>query len=415
MHAVNRYVSMRRTTQQHVSSGWLVSSLALVLTLLASCMPIQPPTTFVGLSSGLDNAKQARIRVVDSVMGAPNVDLYINNLPVFNGGKPLQDMGINRTTGWIYITPGTYTVAFVPHGEPLVQPLFAPVAVDAVAGHRYTVATLGQVKEQNIKPLVIDETALLASIHAKATDTTFIDIDNLMGADGITESADDKPMVENIHYGEAVPYLCTSDNAYFKSAVTGKASGVLGEGPYWCEPATSEILPWYGNYPDNVGEGATSQGISELNTLDYLSTFNSHHVVADGHLLTFNTLLAAIDKAGLHDQFVGHDPYYFLAPTDEAFTALPKAQLDALLNDPQALTTLLKAHFIRGYYPYGNLSGPIYGAFGNVSVTNLLGQKLAMSPGDYGMIVNGLSVMAHSYTVGNGNRVQFIDKLLPVK
>ena len=67
--------------------------------------------TFEGLSSGLDNAKQARIRAVSAVMGAPGVDVYVNGLPVVNGGKTRQNMGDGQFSGWIYVTPGTYTVA----------------------------------------------------------------------------------------------------------------------------------------------------------------------------------------------------------------------------------------------------------------------------------------------------------------
>jgi uncharacterized surface protein with fasciclin (FAS1) repeats len=416
MNAVNRFVPTRRTTHHLVSPWWLLSSLALVLTLFAGCMPIQRPPTFEGLSTGLDNAKQARIRVVDSVMGAPNVDLYLNSLPVFNGGKPLQNIGVGIFSGWIYVMPGTYAIAFVPHGAPLAQALFQPVAVNAVAGHRFTVATLGQVKEKNIKPLVVDETALEASNGPQATNDIYISINNVTGIDGLDTRHDGKLLMVN-KYGEANVFFCPSDNPQLEEiTVTGKPKTVLASAAgMTCHFGVSSAAVWYGDYPNNVIGSADSQGISELNTLDFLTAFNSHHVVEDGHLLTFNTLLAAIDKAGMHDQFVNHDPYYFLAPTDKAFAALSKAQLDTLLNDPQALTALLKAHFIDGYYPYGNLSGPIYGVFGNVTVTNLLGQKLAMSEGGNGMIINGMSVMAHSYTVGNGNRVQFIDKLLPVK
>lgn len=42
MNAVNRFVSTHRKTHPHVALGWFLSSLALVLTLLAGCMPIQP-------------------------------------------------------------------------------------------------------------------------------------------------------------------------------------------------------------------------------------------------------------------------------------------------------------------------------------------------------------------------------------
>ena len=48
-------------------------------------------------------------------------------------------------------------------------------------------------------------------------------------------------------------------------------------------------------------------------------------------------------------------------------------------------------------------------------LTNLLGQTFNMMQSDNGDIVNGVPVMGINYTVGNDNRVQLIDKLLPVK
>ena len=149
-----------------------------------------------------------------------------------------------------------------------------------------------------------------------------------------------------------------------------------------------------------------------MNTLDFLAAFNNDPGVMDGHLLTFKTLLAAIDKAGMRDQLVNSDPYFFLAPTDEAFATLPKAQLDALLNDPQALTNLLKAYFIPGYYPYGFFSGVIYAhADAEIAVTNLLGQKLNILNSS----INGQEMLGKNYLVEHGNRVQITYKLLPVK
>ena len=81
---------------------------------------------------------------------------------------------------------------------------------------------------------------------------------------------------------------------------------------------------------------------------------------------------------------------------------------------PQALTTLLKAHFVDGYYPGGSLSGASYGQTDR-EVTNQLKQKLRLLQSGDSTTINGLSVMWMPHTVGNGNRVQLIDKLLPVK
>jgi len=100
----------------------------------------------------------------------------------------------------------------------------------------------------------------------------------------------------------------------------------------------------------------------------------------------------------------------FIAPTDEAFDTLPTGQKDALLNDPQALTQLLNAHIVDGYFPWGSLSGA--NAYGNANrtVTNRLGQELKFA-GDF---INGIPD-GPNYTVGNGYRVQIIYHLLPVK
>jgi hypothetical protein len=204
------------------------------------------------------------------------------------------------------------------------------------------------------------------------------------GIAAIDEQLLHKPAAITIKYGTAQAYGCPIGRPHAITSVTGKPDVILGQGDNTCEPATSTILIDYGAFP---GDGNSSQRLSELNTLDFLASFNTQHVATDeGHVLTFNPLLAAIAKVGVRDQFVSSSPYLFFAPTDEAFAALPKAQLDALLNDPQALTTLLKAHFVDGYYPGGSLSGVSYG-------------QTEWVP----------------HTVGNGNRVQLIDKLLPAK
>ena len=64
---------------------------------------------------------------------------------------------------------------------------------------------------------------------------------------------------------------------------------------------------------------------------------------------TFNTLLAAVDAAGLTDTLLKTaGPYTVLAPTDEAFAALPAGTVEALLADIPALTNILAYHVIPG-------------------------------------------------------------------
>jgi len=62
----------------------------------------------------------------------------------------------------------------------------------------------------------------------------------------------------------------------------------------------------------------------------------------------FNTLLAAVEAAGLTDVLKGDGPFTVFAPTDAAFAAVPADALAALLDDPQALAAVLTYHVVPG-------------------------------------------------------------------
>ncbi len=62
----------------------------------------------------------------------------------------------------------------------------------------------------------------------------------------------------------------------------------------------------------------------------------------------FNTLLAAVEAAGLTDVLKGEGPFTVFAPTDEAFAQIPSADLEALLADTEALAAVLTYHVVSG-------------------------------------------------------------------
>ena len=62
----------------------------------------------------------------------------------------------------------------------------------------------------------------------------------------------------------------------------------------------------------------------------------------------FNTLLAAVDAAGLTATLQGDGPFTVFAPTDDAFAAIDPAALNALLADPPALAAILTYHVVPG-------------------------------------------------------------------
>ncbi|MEB3199547.1 MAG: fasciclin domain-containing protein [Synechococcaceae cyanobacterium] len=62
----------------------------------------------------------------------------------------------------------------------------------------------------------------------------------------------------------------------------------------------------------------------------------------------FNTLLAAVDAAGLTDALAGPGPFTVFAPVDEAFAALPPGTVQTLVDNPPQLARILKFHVLAG-------------------------------------------------------------------
>lgn len=63
---------------------------------------------------------------------------------------------------------------------------------------------------------------------------------------------------------------------------------------------------------------------------------------------SFETLLAAATAADLVAVLQSEGPFTVFAPTDEAFAAIPEADLQALLANKEALTQVLLYHVVPG-------------------------------------------------------------------
>jgi uncharacterized surface protein with fasciclin (FAS1) repeats len=63
---------------------------------------------------------------------------------------------------------------------------------------------------------------------------------------------------------------------------------------------------------------------------------------------SFETLVAAVQAAGLVETLQGAGPFTVFAPTDEAFAKLPAGTVEGLLEDPEALANILLYHVVPG-------------------------------------------------------------------
>ena len=62
----------------------------------------------------------------------------------------------------------------------------------------------------------------------------------------------------------------------------------------------------------------------------------------------FNTLLAAVEAAGLRGALEGPGPFTVFAPVDDAFAALPPGTVQTLVDNPPQLARILKYHVLAG-------------------------------------------------------------------
>jgi uncharacterized surface protein with fasciclin (FAS1) repeats len=110
----------------------------------------------------------------------------------------------------------------------------------------------------------------------------------------------------------------------------------------------------------------------------------------------FNTLVAAVQAAGLVETLSGEGPFTVFAPTDAAFAALPEGTLDALLADPEALAEILTYHVVSGEV----LAADVVGL---TSATTVQGSDIAIEVVDGGVVLNGGSnVIATDVDASNG-------------
>jgi uncharacterized surface protein with fasciclin (FAS1) repeats len=116
----------------------------------------------------------------------------------------------------------------------------------------------------------------------------------------------------------------------------------------------------------------------------------------------FNTLATVLQAAGLIETLKGPGPFTVFAPSDEAFAALPKEQLDALLADKDKLAQVLKFHVVPGKVLAADVQPG--------AVATVQGGKLEVAKAD-GVTVNGARVLTTDIVASNGV-IHVIDRVV---
>lgn len=117
----------------------------------------------------------------------------------------------------------------------------------------------------------------------------------------------------------------------------------------------------------------------------------------------FNTLVEAVQAADLEAVLRSAGPFTIFAPTDEAFDALPEGALEDLLNDPEALATVLAYHVVAGRLFSSDLSD-------GMELTTVEGRTVTISLNG-GAQVNAANISAADILTSNGV-IHIIDAVL---
>lgn len=113
---------------------------------------------------------------------------------------------------------------------------------------------------------------------------------------------------------------------------------------------------------------------------------------------SFNTLVAAVQAAGLVDTLKSPGPFTVFAPTDDAFAALPAGTVASLLKpeNKDQLTAVLTYHVVPGTTLSKDLAGK------QLEVATVQGSTVNIDATGGGVKVDNANVVAADIAASNG-------------
>lgn len=119
---------------------------------------------------------------------------------------------------------------------------------------------------------------------------------------------------------------------------------------------------------------------------------------------TFNTLAKALTETGLIKALEKEGPFTVFAPTDEAFSKLPKGTLENLLKNKEQLKKILLYHVVSGKVMASDVVNL-------KSASTLEGQDVNIMIADGDVMINNAKVIKADVNASNGV-IHVIDKVL---
>ena len=122
---------------------------------------------------------------------------------------------------------------------------------------------------------------------------------------------------------------------------------------------------------------------------------------------SFQTLLTAVEAAGLVETLKGEGPFTVFAPTDEAFAKLPEGTVEDLLKpeNQDQLKAILTYHVVPGKTMSSDIAGKA------LEVETVQGETIAIDASDGAVMVDDATVVQADIETDNGV-IHVIDTVL---
>jgi uncharacterized surface protein with fasciclin (FAS1) repeats len=182
---------------------------------------------------------------------------------------------------------------------------------------------------------------------------------------------------------------CSSDS----DSGSAGAAGAPTAAPTTSAPPTTAAAPF----------GPACAGLPSSGPGSPSAVANEPVATAAAQSPALSTLVTAVTKAGLVDTLNNAQNITVFAPTNDAFAKIPKATLNQVLADQQALTNLLKYHVV------GQRTGPAELDAG--TLTTLQGGTISTAKDGDTYTANDATVLCGNIQTGNAT-VHLIDTVL---
>jgi uncharacterized surface protein with fasciclin (FAS1) repeats len=139
-----------------------------------------------------------------------------------------------------------------------------------------------------------------------------------------------------------------------KSRPARLATGLLAVGLVLAACGDDDDPAETGDAPSEATTTEAPETTDEPDTTEAEADIVDTAIAAGG----FETLVAAVQAAGLEETLRGEGPFTVFAPTDDAFAALPEGTVEALLEDPTGdLASILTYHVVAGEVLAADVAG----------------------------------------------------------